>query len=134
MTVATNQALETIYGEVKRHEACLAKVERSAFRVERDIFGSLLAESRAIGHDLENVMIERNMSPDQIDIPSANQTVTPHSLIDQRNKIRDSYAAAIADFTTQSSVRDCLESHLTRFSGSGQDKLEILCAAVVSDQ
>ena len=134
MTVATNETLESVYGQVKRHEKSLAKVEHSGHRVERDVFGDLLAETRAVSHGLETVLKERQMDPEQIDVPDAPSTITPHSLINEINEIRESYGEAIAEFTTESSVKKALEAQHNRFSGGAQDKLEILCAAIVSDQ
>ena len=45
MTVNTQTALEQAYGLVKQHEASLASVAQSAYRVERDIFGDLLSDT-----------------------------------------------------------------------------------------
>lgn len=134
MTVAQNQSLEHVYGLVKRHEANLVLVNHSGHRVERDIFGDLLADTRQMGHELEGALEARNIQTDEIRIPDNTSAVTPRSLIEDRQEIKKAYGAALSEYTTESSVRDCLEQHHRRLNGAGQEKLEILCAAILSDQ
>ncbi|MAK59870.1 MAG: hypothetical protein CMK09_02715 [Ponticaulis sp.] len=134
MTVAPNSSLERVYGLVKQHEADLAKVQHSGHRVERDVFGDLLADTRAMSHDLEKALESRQIASSDVDIPVTNGTITPHLLIGERVGMKSAYAAAISEFTTKSDVLDCLERHHSLLDGRGQQKLEILCAAILSDQ
>lgn len=134
MTVVNNEALEQVYGLVKRHEADLAQVTHSGHRVERDIFGDLLADTRQMSHELEGALEARRIDVSDISIPEAPSVITPRSLIDDRQEIKKAYGKALSDYTTQSEVRDCLEAHHRRMNGAGQEKLEILCAAILSDQ
>ena len=134
MTVATNDSLERVYGLVKRHEADLAAVNHSGHWIERDVFGDLLADTRQMGHQLEDALEARRIDLGEIEMPEQHSVVTPKSLIEDRKVIKEAYASALSEFTTQSDVRSCLKLHHNRMTGAGQEKLEILCAAIVGDQ
>ena len=134
MTVVSNAILETVYSKAKTHEASLAKVVNSGHRVERDVFGQLLGDVREMAQTLEGVLEERRVNPDAVEGNPAPDTITPRTLIDQRNDLKSDLREAISQFTTESSVRARLEQQYAELAGGGQGKLEILSAAVVSDQ
>lgn len=134
MTLAPDGSLEHVYGLVKRHEADLAKVQHSGHWVERDVFGDLLTDTRALSHDLEHALEVQDIASGDVSIPVTHGRITPHLLIGERKEIRSAIASAIEEFSPSSEVRDCLERHHTRLDGRGQQKLEVLCAAIVSDQ
>ena len=96
MTVAGNEVLEDAFGLVKQHENALAKVQHSNHRVERDIFGELLADTRNMSCELQRALEARNISVDEIVIPENSGVITPHSLIGQRNRMRSAFAEAIS--------------------------------------
>lgn len=134
MTVVKSETLKEVYGLVKRHEADLAQVTHTGHRVERDIFGDLLADTRQMRHELAGALEARRMDLNEIDIPDGPSVITPRTLIDDRKAIKTAYGKALSEYTTQSDVRACLEAHHSQMSGAGQEKLEILCAAILSDQ
>lgn len=134
MTVAGNEVLEDAFGLVKQHENALAKVQHSNHRVERDIFGELLADTRNMSCELQRALEARNISVDEIVIPENSGVITPHSLIGQRNRMRSAFAEAISEYSSESSVRTRLETQYSALAGGGQEKLDILCSAILSDQ
>lgn len=133
MTVNTQTALEQAYGLVKQHEASLASVAQSAYRVERDIFGDLLSDTRNMAYELEAMLSEKGIVLTGIRIPTRPGLVTPRVLSDQRTAIEKAYAIAISETPVGAPSQVCLQAQYDRFIKSGQ-KLEVLCAAVVSDQ
>ena len=133
MTVDTQTALEQAYGLVKQHEASITSVAQSPYRVERDIFGDLLADTRNMAHELEALLSDKGIVLSGIRIPTLPGLVTPRVLSDQRDAIEKAFAAAISETPAGAPSQDCLQGQYERFTRSGQ-KLEVLCAAVVSDQ
>lgn len=134
MTVATLDRVEVVYSLLKQHEKSLACVAWSGHRVESDIFCELLAETRAMALELEVVLEGLGSQTADISVPGIAGAVTPRVLSDQRRAFRDAYQKAVSQYPAKSSVRNVLETHLTRLSGAGQEKLEILCAAVIGGQ
>ena len=134
MTVARTASLEEAFGLLKQHENAIAHVQNSIHRVERDIFGELHAETRNMSCALESALEERKIDVAGITIPENIGAITPHSLITQRDKVKDAIGKTISEYTTQSSVRECLETIHYRLSGGATEKLDILCSAVLSDQ
>ena len=134
MTNAANQTLESLYQLVKQHEKCLSQVAHSTHLVERDIFGELLADTRVLSHELSGSLDARGLDVETITIPVFQNRITPPVLIEQRRRIRKAYSAAIAALPAHSPVRTSLENQFSRLDGGAQEKLDILCAAIVSDQ
>ncbi|MFC6197740.1 hypothetical protein [Ponticaulis profundi] len=134
MTIATNKTLASLFAEAKSHEHSLGRAVNTAHPVEREVFGELLTETRDMVYHLEHALELRNMHPEQIDFKRRTDTITPHKLIAEREAIRDTLGQALSEYTTKSSVREVLKTQYSRLSGDGQDKLEILCAAILSDQ
>ena len=134
MTVARTATLEDAFARLKQHENALARVQHSIHRVERDIFGELLAETRNMSCELQRALEERKIAVEQITIPETTGAITPHSLTTQRQGVREALSGAILEYQAPSAVRDVLESVLQRLSGGATDKLDILCSAVLSDQ
>lgn len=134
MTVARTASLEEAFGLLKQHENAIALVQNSIHRVERDIFGELHAETRNLSCALESALEERKINVSGITIPENTGVITPHSLIKQRDKVKAAVGKAIDEYTTQSSVRECLETIHYRLANGAVDKLDILCSAVLSDQ
>lgn len=134
MTVATDDRLEDVFSLLKTHEKSLESVAWSGHRVESDIFCELLSEVRAMALELEAVLKERRITVDQIKVAQPDKPITPGGLIAQREAFRKAYEKAISEYTTHSDVRNVLETHLSRLTGAGQEKLEILSAAVISGQ
>lgn len=134
MTAATKDRLEDVYGLLKRHEKSLASVAVSGFRTESDIFCELLSDTRALALEVENMLAQSDIDTARIEIPSSKHAVTPGMLIRQRQDFRHAYDTAIQQYPRGSETREKLEKQRLKLDGSGQQKLELLCAAVVGGQ
>lgn len=134
MTIATNRSLAELYAQAKRHEYSLSRAVNTAHPVEREVFGELHQEARARVRNLEKALEQRNMTPEEIGYRQSTGTITPHKLIAERESISKFLGQTLSEYTTKSSVRRILEREHRRLSGDGQAKLEILTAALVSDQ
>lgn len=134
MSVATIDPLEEVYGLLKQHEISLAQVARSGFRVESDTFCDLLFDTRSMALEIEEVLARDKTLPNQINIPAMPSIVTPSILIAQRKAFRSAYDRAVSDQPADSEARKILEDQMARLNGTGQEKLEILSAAIVGEQ
>ena len=134
MTVATTDRLENLYGMLKQHEKSLAKVACSAFRVESDIFGELLFNTRSMALELEGMLGDRHIPASDIRIPELPDVVTPRVLVDQRKAFCPAYESAIQELKGDEIALNVLERQRIALNGEGRERLDTLCAAVVGGQ